>query len=1012
MRNTKFRFIFLSAFFSLSLTFSLLAQRTLSTASDDKWLRDALELMDRANYQAAMQSFSTYLTKNPGKGETQTLASFYVAHCALKLNHSDAEEQLLAFGQTHPGTIYQSRVFFDLGDHYFRIRQWEKSVEYFTHIPSNSLETDLQYESDYKTGVACFQLQQYDRAKVYFQKIRNREHPLSASAAYYTAYLNYRDGLLDDAMADLDRAKAAVEYKANIPVLKASILYKKKDYNEVISLGNETFKDTARIANPEELHLLMAEAYFHKKNYKEAADHFDKYTRAYKGALPNSLAFRISYTYFKTDQTDKAISGFKQVAARLDTARGKKDSTGQYASYYLGICYLKKDQKQFALNAFDQASLMNADPKIQEVAWFNYGKLNYDIEKYGESVESLKDFLDEYPNSEHAREANELIGEGLLNSNDFDQALDYLEKSKVKSDRMNLAYQRAAYQKGTVLFNDGNPTKAAELFTSSLKYANDKETKTAAHFWLGESLLKDRQFAKAAQEFTASSKVEGADKTPYFVKSKYGLGYAQYNQKEYGKALENFKSYIQSIEKEALKPNYADALLRLADCLYATKEYAAALKTYDKAIDMKTADMDYAFYQKGVVYAVLKEFDNARTNFSVVVEKYSKSRLYDGALFQKAQMDFESTNYQAAIRGYSSIIQQMPNSSVLPYCYLNRGISASNLKEFPAAVADFKKILDDYPGHSTANDAILELQQALAQTGEVEQLNEYVAKFKKANPESNSLENIEFETCKALYNNQKYAKAISGFQEYLKNYGNSSYAPEAKFLLAESQFRSGAKADALPVYKDIVAQGRGTYFIRSSFKIAEMEFGNGNYQLSANQYSHLLNGVVKSQKDVNNATLGLLENLYQLGRYDSVGVLASDLLKKENLAEDVFNKASLYAAKVYVGKGEYEKAIDELLATVNNAQDINGAEAQYLVGDVLFKQQKYNESLAALFELKSRFASYPKWYNKGFLLIADNYIAQKEYFQAQATLNSIIENAKDKETVSAAKAKLATVKAE
>jgi predicted negative regulator of RcsB-dependent stress response len=214
------------------------------------------------------------------------------------------------------------------------------------------------------------------------------------------------------------------------------------------------------------------------------------------------------------------------------------------------------------------------------------------------------------------------------------------------------------------------------------------------------------------------------------------------------------------------------------------------------------------------------------------------------------------------------------------------------------------------------------------------------------------------------------------------------------------------------MYKNIVSQGKSNWYIRSTFRIGELEYAAGNFQSSASQYAALLNGVAKSAKDVNNATLGLLESLYQLGRYDSVATLSAELLKKENLAQDVANKASLYAAKVYVGKGEYEKAIDELLNTVNNAQDINGAEAQYLVGDVFFKQKKYNESLAALFDLKSRFAAYPKWYNKGFLLMADNYVGQKEYFQAQATLNSIIENAKDKETISGAKSRLTSLKAE
>ena len=1012
MRSSKSIYHIFLLLFAITLSGSVLAQRTLSVQSSDPRLKIAFDLMERHNYQAALAEFQSFSQESGAASDLAMTARYYAAHCALKLYHPDAEEQLLAFNQRNPGSLYESRVWFDLANYYFRIKKWETAVQYYTRIPADGLEDESQIEADYKTGVSCFQLQQFDRAKSYFQKLRRKDHPFKGSAAYYTAYLNFKDGLLDDAMADLDVARTSPEYKPSIPVLKASILYKKKDYKEVIDLGEETFKDTARIANPEELHLLVGESYFNLKEYTKAAGHFETYSKGVRGNLPRALQFRVAFTYFKTDQTDKAIAGFRQVAARLDTTKGKQDSLGQYGSYYLGICYLKKDQKQFAYNAFDLASEMKADPHIQEVAWFNAGKLAYDLEKYSDAVEILKDFVDNYPNSSHTVEANELIGEGLLNSNNFEAALAYMENARVKTDRLSLAYQRAAYQRGTTLFNDGNTVKAAELFNQSLKYPSDKETQAAAHFWLAESYNQDRLYAKAAAEYAACLKVEGVSSMPYFSKAKFGLGYANFNLKDYSKALGYFKDYLSDVEKLQQKPNYADALLRYADCLYATKDYPGALRSYDKAMDARTADMDYAFYQKGVVYAVLKDFENARTNFSVVVEKYSKSRLYDQALYQKAQMDFESTNYQAAIRGYSNIIESMPGSPVLPFCYLNRGISASNLKEYPAAVKDFKQILDDYPAHSAANSAILGLQEALVQTGDVDQLNEYIGKYKKANPESDALESIEFETCKALYNNQKYEKAITGFQEYLKNYGNSTFAAEAKFFLAESQYRSGNKGEALQMYKNIVSQGKSNWYIRSTFRIGELEYAAGNFQSSASQYTTLLNGVAKSAKDVNNATLGLLESLYQLGRYDSVATLSAELLKKENLAQDVANKASLYAAKVYVGKGEYEKAIDELLNTVNNAQDINGAEAQYLVGEVFFKQKKYNESLAALFDLKSRFAAYPKWYNKGFLLMADNYVGQKEYFQAQATLNSIIENAKDKETISGAKSRLTSLKAE
>jgi TolA-binding protein len=720
----------------------------------------------------------------------------------------------------------------------------------------------------------------------------------------------------------------------------------------------------------------------------------------------------MAYAAYKVNQTDRAITGFRQVASRFDTLKGKQDTLGQAGSYYLGVCYLKKDLKQFALNSFDVAASLEADPGIQEDAWFQAGKLSYDLEKFAEAIDILKDFTESFPSSRYLSEANDLIGEGLLQTQDFEAALAYLDKNKTKSDRLRLAYQRAAYQQGTVYFNNGNPSKASEMFQLSLKNPADKEAQLAAQFWLGESLLQDRKYALAAQEFAACLRCDGINESPYRQKALYGQGYALLNQKDYSKALLSFRECLQEIEKSGRKQEAADCQLRLADCLYATKDYNNALAAYDKAMDAGIGEMDYAFFQKGSVYSILKDYEKARTNYSVIAEKYPKSRLFDQALFQKTQMDFEAGNYQAAIKGYGSIIEQLDGSAVIPYCYLNRGISASNLKEFEIAATNFKHIIDNYPSHQTANSAILELQETLVQTGDVDQLNDYIAKYKKANPESDALESIEFESCKALYNNQKYDKAIVGFQEYLKNYENSSYAPEARFFLAESMYRGGSRQDAMSLYKDILSKGKSNWFIRSSFRMAELEYSAGNYRAASDRYSLLLDGIVKTNKDINNASMGLIESKFQLARYDTVSLLCSELLKRENLSVDISNKTSLYAAKVFVGKAEYEKAIDELLTTVNNAQDINGAEAQYLVGEVFFKQGKHNESLAALFELKSRFAAYPKWYNKGFLLMADNYVAMNEIFQAQATLKSIIENAKDKETVNAAKTKLASIKTE
>jgi hypothetical protein len=82
-----------------------------------------------------------------------------------------------------------------------------------------------------------------------------------------------------------------------------------------------------------------------------------------------------------------------------------------------------------------------------------------------------------------------------------------------------------------------------------------------------------------------------------------------------------------------------------------------------------------------------------------------------------------------------------------------------------------------------------------------------------------------------------------------------------------------------------------------------------------------------------------------------------------------------------------------------------------MVGEIYFKQNKYKESIEAANKMTSDFAAYDYWVVKSFLLIADNFLAQKETFQARQTLNSIIENATITELVEEAKAKLAALDA-
>jgi TolA-binding protein len=135
-----------------------------------------------------------------------------------------------------------------------------------------------------------------------------------------------------------------------------------------------------------------------------------------------------------------------------------------------------------------------------------------------------------------------------------------------------------------------------------------------------------------------------------------------------------------------------------------------------------------------------------------------------------------------------------------------------------------------------------------------------------------------------------------------------------------------------------------------------------------------------------------MESHYFLAQYDSSVFYAQEIIKNGNVNASAQNKASVYIGKAAMAQGDYETAKDEFINTLNTAQDEFGAEAKYLLAEIFYLNKENKQSNEVLVELISVFAAYTEWVGKAFLLMADNYEAMGEVFQAKGTLKSLIEN--------------------
>ncbi|TRX51415.1 tetratricopeptide repeat protein [Fulvivirga sp. M361] len=957
------------------------AQNTLYFTDNESLYRKGLELLDKSNYAAARQLFERYNSLS-GTKVNQLEAEYYSAFCALNLYHKDGEKMIDRFirsNETHPKALL---AYYDLGKHYFKQKNYKKAIRYLSKVNLTLVSKEESQDTRYKLGYSYFTQRKFNEALGYFNVLKTKKGPYMAASSYYAGYIAYQQGRYDEAVTDLERAQENEAYATVVPGILANLYYRQKRYDDLIAYSKKVLSGKNRV-NTKDFYLLTADAYLSKGDYKKASEYYDLYDNQMKNPSAD-IRYRIGYANYRLGNFDEAITNLKRAAS-------DRDSLGIYASYYLGIIYLKNGNKLYALTAFDVTRKSDINAELKQEASYQYAKVSYDLGRSKEAIEAMIGFIKTYPDNEHADEMNDLLSEAYLTTNNYDLAITHVESLRNVNISMQRVYQKAAYLRGSELFNKAEYAKALDMFRKALKYPVDDQYRALTNFWAGEAYSIGNRYQQAIDNYRSVLNNSGASGLPEYKKARYGAGYAYYNMKTYDKALINFKEYINTVNRETEKQYYEDALLRLADCYYVSKSYDNALNYYNQAVRLNKTDNDYAHLQAGTVLGIQGNVASAVNEYNYLIKNYPKSRYLDDALFQKGQLYLESGNYQEAAMGFTQLILKKPNSRFVPYGYMRRASSYYNLQQYDKTIADYEKVLSAFNTHSVAGEALLPLQEVLNLQGRSNEFDQYLTRYKKTNPDNKGLESVEFETAKNQYFNLDYNKAIQSFKNYIKQYPDNAKVEEGTYYIAESYYRLKEFEKALDHYNELMNTGTFAQLNRVIGRIGEIEFRSARYENAIYFYNQLAD-VASTKKEQYNAWSGLMESYYLLSEYDSVDHYAKVILERGNVNISSQNKASLFLGKSAFSQGNYEVARDEFLNTLNSARDEFGAEAQYLLGYIFYLEGKYHQSIEALIALNNHFNVYEEWVGKSYLLLADNYVKLEDFFQAKGTLNSVIEN--------------------
>lgn len=916
----------------------------------------------------------------------------------LKLNDDAAArvaEKFVADNYSEPKAQMLS---YHVAEFFYRKENFEKALSYYNNINTANLTTEQLSDTRFNQGYSYFALGQPERAEPLFDAIRQSSTDKNYhNANYYYGYILFNKQRYDEALQAFEIVEQTDKFKTVVPYYIAEIYYFQNRKEQALSYALESVAKGGQYYEPE-LRQLIGHIYFEQGQYERAIPHLEAYVTQ-RDKVSREDLYELSYSYYATNQLEKAATGFKQLG-------GREDALAQNSMYILADTYLKLNDKANARNAFLFSSQNSSNDTQKEISKFNYAKLSHDLGYNDVAVNELKTFLSEYPSSSYRTEASEVLISALAHTNNFRESLNMVEQIGTSSELVQRVYPRILYGRSVELINDGQPAQAKRLLDRIFTLPYNSRELQPAYFWKGEAeyrLGNYQEAINALNKYLQNPQTTGEVNT---VNARYNLGYAYLKSGNYNAALNNFQQIGGSAT--STDPLKADAYVRAADALFMQRQYARASGMYDAVIKNNGANADYAYYQKAVIAGAHGRVDEKVQYLQQFNRLYANSSLSSQANMQIADAYMLKEDFAKAIDPLNKIISS--NAVELhPEAYLKLGVAYYNTDNNSRALFTFRNLMSKFPHAEESNDAAAYVRNIYINTNRPQ---EYVSLMREMGRSVSSSErdSISFVAPFNAYASENFTTAKTGFISYINQYPSGENIVDANYFLGDIYNKEGDYNNAIRHLKYAADRTPNKFGEEAVLETARIYyFQMKDYNNAAKYYQQLKNIATNADFKLESMR-GLLRSHYNLKQWQQATQNANELLKQRNIATDDRQIANMIIAKDMESSNANGNDILEVYKKVYNAgRNEYAAEARYSAARILTDQRKYSQAENMAFDVINKSGSYDYWITSAYVLLGEIYLKQKDYFNAEATLKSVIENAANKELVAKAQELLNTV---
>ena len=975
-----------------------MAQKSAVYTSDLQEYQKALTLYNNKQYKAAQSLFDD-IKFNTDDATIQSDCAYYIANCAVRLNQRNADDLITEFVEEYPTSTKRNTAFLDVADYYFNNGKYAYARKWYEKVDEGSIARSEKDRFNFNYGYSLYSTKDEKKATKYLNRVVNSKE-YGSQAKYYIGFMAYEGDDYDTANEYFEQVSDNEKYKEKLSYYQADLNFKLGKFEKAIELAEEQLPK-ARGSEESELSKIIGESHFNLGNYAEAIPYLKAY-EGKKGKWNNTDYYQLGYAHYKQNDFEAAISEFNKIISG-------NNAVAQNAYYHLGESYINLDKKQEALNAFRNASQMDYDLKIQEDAWLNYAKISYEIGNPYQSVpQVLSGYLDKYPETAYREEIETLLIDSYITSKNYKEAL-VLLKGK-NSFENKVAYQKVAFFRGIELYNETKYNEALALFNNSLKEPRDPKFVAKATFWKAETEYNLTNYSDALIGFKQFKGTTEANDLPENNNLDYNLAYTYFKLKDYTNASIYFEKFINANSSDRLRRN--DAYLRLADGYFVSSQYQNAINAYNKAIQINEIETDYATFQKAMSQGYSGKNSSKISELQSFIDSYTKSALRDDAMYELANSYVKSNDTDKAMAMYDRLNNEYKRGAFTSKALLRQGLVYYNSNDNERALNKFKKVATDFPGSGEAVQAVSTARLIYIDLGRVDEYASWVRTLDYVEVTDVELDNTMYLAAEKPYLDNDTDNAIRQFNKYLNQFPRGIHALKSHFYLAQMYYKKDLYDNALPHYKYVVDASKSEFTEQATVKLCEVYLKNSNWS-KAIPVLETLEVEADYPQNIIYAQSNLMNAFYQIEDYNKAESYAEKVLSNTSLDNKVKSDAKIIIARSAIKIGNEAKAKSAYADLEKIATGSVAAEALFYNGYFKNKEGKYEASNVTIQKLAKDYSSYKYYSAKGLVVMAKNFYALGDAFQATYILESVISNFPDfKDVVQEAKAELNKIKAE